>query len=191
MATSTLRHVVHTGRRLALLNRHAISARRGLIVSGPDGTGRDGTGRTTAITTFGKTHQVIDRQRHAGARGRIPVIYITVPPAATPRMVAAEFARFLGLPVMTRANITDIIEAVCGIAVDARVSVVCVDEVHNISLATKAGAEVSDALKYFSERIPATFVYAGIDVGRAGFCLITSHPFPPNTEWDGVIATLE
>ncbi len=106
-------------------------------------------------------------------------------------MVAAEFARFLGLPVMTRANITDIIEAVCGIAVDARVSVVCVDEVHNISLATKAGAEVSDALKYFSERIPATFVYAGIDVGRAGFCLITSHPFPPNTEWDGVIATLE
>ena len=79
---------------------------------------------------------------------RIPVIYITVPPAATPRMVAAEFARFLGLPFTTRANITDIIEAVCGVAVDARVSVVCVDELHNISLATKAGAEVSDTLKY-------------------------------------------
>lgn len=199
VATSTLRHVVHTGRRLVLLNRHAISARRGLIVSGPAGTGK-----TTAITTFGKTHQVIDGQRHPGAGQRIPVIYITVPPAATPRMVAAEFARFLGLPVTARANITDIIEAVCGVAVDARVSVVCVDEVHNISLTSKAGAEVSDTLKYFSERIPATFIYAGIDVERAGlftgtrgrqiagrFCLITSHPFPRNAEWDGLVATLE
>ena len=110
VATSTLRRVVHTGRRLTLLNRHAISARRGLILSGPAGTGK-----TTAITQFGKTHQVIDRQRHPGADDRIPVIYITVPPAATPKMVAAEFARFLGLPVTTRANITDIIEAVCGV----------------------------------------------------------------------------
>jgi len=199
VATSTLRQVVHTGRRLTLLNRHAVSARRGLILSGAAGTGK-----TTAITQFGKTHQAIDRQRHPGVDDRIPVIYITVPPAATPRMVAAEFARFLGLPFTTRANITDIIEAVCGVAVDARVSVVCVDELHNISLATKAGAEVSDTLKYFSERIPATFVYAGIDVERGGlftgirgrqiagrFCLITTSPFPRTTEWEGLIATLE
>jgi len=81
---------------------------------------------------------------------------------------------------------------------------VCVDELHNISLATKAGAEVSDTLKYFSERIPATFVYAGIDVERGGlftgirgrqiagrFCLITTSPFPRTTEWEGLIATLE
>ena len=99
VATSTLRQVVHTGRRLTLLNRHAVSARRGLILSGAAGTGK-----TTAITQFGKTHQAIDRQRHPGVDDRIPFIYITVPPAATPRMVAAEFARFLGLPFTTRAN---------------------------------------------------------------------------------------
>ena len=29
-----------------------------------------------------------------------------------------EFARFLGLPVPARANMTDIIEAVCGVAID-------------------------------------------------------------------------
>jgi hypothetical protein len=45
IATSTLRHVVNTGRRLILLNRHTVSGRRGLIVSGPAGTGK-----TTAIT---------------------------------------------------------------------------------------------------------------------------------------------
>ncbi len=41
VATSALRQVVHTGRRLTLLNRHALSARRGLIVSGPAGTRQD------------------------------------------------------------------------------------------------------------------------------------------------------
>jgi len=198
VATSALRHVVHTGRRLILLNRHAVSARRGLIVSGVAGTGK-----TTAITQFAKTHEVIDRQRHSSAE-RITVVYVTVPPAATPRMLAVEFARFLGLPMTTRANITDVIEAVCGVSCDAQVALVLVDEIHNLQLSTRNGAEVSDTLKYFSERIPATFVYAGVDVDRAGlfsgtrgqqiagrFTLITTSPFPYAAEWQGVVATLE
>jgi len=32
------------------------------------------------------------------------------------------------------------------------VELVCVDELHNLNLATRAGAEVSDQLKYFAER---------------------------------------
>jgi Bacterial TniB protein len=199
VATSTLRQVVHTGRRLTLLNRHAISGRRGLVLSGAAGTGK-----TTAVTQFGKTHEAIDRLRHPGVNDRIPVVYVTVPPAATPRMLAVEFARFLGLPLLARANITDVIEAVCGVAIDARVSLVCVDEIHNLQLATRNGAEVSDTLKYFSERIPATFVYAGIDVEREGlfagtrgrqiagrFTLISTLAFPFADEWQGLIATID
>jgi hypothetical protein len=85
-----------------------------------------------------------------------------------------------------------------------RVSVVCVDEIHNLQLATRSGAEVSDTLKYFSERIPATFVYAGIDVEREGlfsgtrgsqiagrFTFIPTLPFPLAAEWQGLVATLE
>ncbi|WP_081982104.1 TniB family NTP-binding protein [Streptacidiphilus albus] len=198
-ATSTLRQVVLTGRRLILLNRHAISARRGLILSGPAGTGK-----TTALTQFGKTIEAIDQRRHPGVAGRIPVVYVTVPPAATSRVVAVEFARFLGLPVTARANITDVIEAVCGVLIDASVTAVCVDELHNFSLATRNGAEVSDTLKYFSERIPATFVYAGIDLEANGlfngtrgrqiagrFGMIETVPFPHTDEWTGLVATLE
>ncbi|MQY15118.1 hypothetical protein SRB5_52960 [Streptomyces sp. RB5] len=134
-------------------------------VRGPDPAG---TGKTTAITQLGLAHELLDRARHPGVSDHIPVVYITVPPAATARMVAVEFARFLGLPVRTRMNITDILDSVCGVLTDTRVGLVLVDELHNISIATRSGAEVADTLKYFSERIPATFVYAGINVESEG-----------------------
>ena len=124
VGTLALRQVVTAGLRLTLLNRHAISARRGLILSGAAGTGK-----TTAITQLGKTHEATDRARHPGQE-RIPVIYVTVPPAATPRMLAMEFARFLGLPILARANMTDIIEAVCGVAIDTSASMILVDPQH-------------------------------------------------------------
>ena len=119
-------------------------------------------------------------------------------------MIAAEFARFLGLPLTRRANITDIIEAVCGVCTDTKTSVICVDEIHNLNIATRAGAEASDTLKYFSERIPATFVFAGINVERAGllsgargeqiagrFSMVRTGPFACDEQWATLIAALE
>ncbi|WP_254406852.1 hypothetical protein [Streptomyces sp. GMY02] len=61
-------------------------------------------------------------------------------------MIAAEFARFLGLPVRRSSNITDLIEAVVGVCTDARTGLVLVDELHNISLsASKAPYRPSHA----------------------------------------------
>ncbi|GAA2126823.1 ATP-binding protein [Kitasatospora saccharophila] len=199
VATSTVRNTVTCGRRLIILNRGAVSARRGLIVSGPANTGK-----TIALTQLGLAHELHDRRRHPGQDSRIPVIYITVPPAATPRMIAAEFARFLGLPVLRRANITDLTEAVVGVCTKARTGLILVDEIHNISLTTRHGADVSDTLKYFSERIPATFAYAGIDIeggdllsGTRGdqiaarFTSTATHAFPYNAEWKALVAQME
>ncbi|MET7361969.1 TniB family NTP-binding protein [Streptomyces sp. NPDC005562] len=199
VSTSFVEKTRICGRRLVLLNRHAISARRGLMVSG-----LPGTGKTSAIAQLGRAHELLDRARHPKVGDRIPVLYVTVPPAATARMVAAEFARFLGLPVRPRSNMTDIIEAVVSVCTDTRTGLVVVDEIHNISQRTQAGAEVSDTLKYFSERIPATFVYAGIGletsellVGTRGaqiagrFTLVPTGPFPYGDEWKGLIATME
>jgi AAA domain len=197
--TPAIREVVNTGRRLSYLNKTAHYGRCGLIVSGPARTGK-----TTAITQLGKTIEVIHRRRHPRSGSDIPVVYITVPPAATPKMIAAEFARFLGLPLSRRANITDIIEAVCGVCTDTKTSVICVDEIHNLNIATRAGAEASDTLKYFSERIPATFVFAGISVERAGllsgargeqiagrFTMVRTGPFGCDEQWATLIAALE
>jgi hypothetical protein len=135
--TPTIQEVTGTVRRLILLNRRQISARRGLIVTGPAATGK-----TTAITQLGRAHELSVRQQHPGDHGRIPVLYVTVPPAATPKMLAVEFARFLGLPITRRSNITDVTNMVCEALCDVGCDLVLVDEIHNISLPTRAGAEV-------------------------------------------------
>ena len=159
--TPVIGRIVTQGGNLIRMNRLAHYGRSGLMVSGPARTGK-----TTAVTQLGKTVEVTHRHRNPHSRDDIPVIYITVPPAATGKMIATELARFLGLPVPRRANITDVIESVCGICLDTRVTMIIVDELHNLDMTTRAGAEASDTLKYFSERLPSTFVYSGIGLDR-------------------------
>ncbi len=202
--TPTIQKVISTARLLVQLNRQQVSARRGLIVSGASGTGK-----TTALTQLGRTHERHTRKRHPRDHHRLPVLYVTVPPAATARMLAVEFARFLGLHFTARSNITDIVDAVCHTAARTNVEVVLVDELHNLNLATRTGAEVSDQLKYFAERLPATFVYAGIDVEAAGlfagtrgrqiagrFTVIPAGAFAYGTseqreQWRSLVATMD
>ncbi|WP_326657201.1 hypothetical protein [Streptomyces sp. NBC_00385] len=89
------------------------------------------------------------------------------------------------------------------------VDLVLVDELHNLNLGSRAGAEASDQLKYFAERLPATFAYAGIDVESQGlfagtrgrqiagrFVVIPAAPFSHATNadkdaWRGLVSTLE
>jgi hypothetical protein len=199
VTTSTIRQILHQGRLLCLLNQREIGARRGLIVAGPAATGK-----TTAVKQLGRTHELRIRQHYPDA-DRIPFVYVTAPPKGSPRKLAMEFARFLGLPpVRSRHNVTDITEAVCQVLIDARTDLVIVDEIHNLNLATSAGEDLSDHLKYFTEHLPATFVYAGIDVERAGLFtgtrgrqiagragLVRTGPFPYQQEWKGLVATME
>ena len=72
-------------------------------------------------------------------------------------MLAMEFARFLGLPLSPAGQHHR--HRRCGLRHPPPTpgpSLVCVDEIHNLNLATRAGADVSDQLKYFAERLPAT-----------------------------------
>ncbi|GGQ96716.1 TniB family NTP-binding protein [Streptomyces griseorubens] len=147
-------------RRLLLLNRgQQGGARRGLIISGPATTGK-----TTAMQQLGRTVHLADRRRHPTQDGRLPVMFITVPPSSTPKMLISEFARFLGLPIPQRMNQVQITNAVCTLLCEMNTQLVLVDDVHLMDTRSRAGAETSDQLKYLGERIPATFVYSGIDV---------------------------
>ncbi|MFF9667048.1 TniB family NTP-binding protein [Streptomyces althioticus] len=147
-------------RRLMLLNRRQQgTARRGLIISGPPTTGK-----TTTLLEMGRSFELADRARHPGRSDRLPVVFIAVPPASTPKMLVSEFARFLGITIAGRMNQAQITDAVCHQLCELATQLVLVDDVHLLDTRTRAGAETSDQMKHLGERIPATFVYAGVEV---------------------------
>src|ERR1035437_3651907 len=78
--TPTIQKGITPSRLLTQLTPRRVPARRGVIISGASGTGK-----TTALTQLGRTHERHTHKRHPQDRHRLPVLYVTVPPAATAR----------------------------------------------------------------------------------------------------------
>ncbi|MFB7651503.1 MULTISPECIES: hypothetical protein [unclassified Streptomyces] len=96
--TPTIRKVISTARLLIQLNRHQVSARRGVILSGAFGTGK-----TTALTQLGRAHEMATRKRHPHDRSRLPVVYVTVPPAVGVRAKVPSRVRMMNVPSLPAA----------------------------------------------------------------------------------------
>ncbi|MEU3829798.1 TniB family NTP-binding protein [Streptomyces sp. NPDC029080] len=195
-------------RTLMILGRHqTITARPSLIVTGPAAVGK-----TTALLNVGRTCHLAHTRKNPPSPGMahpaVPVAYVLVPPGATAKTLTTEFARYLGIPTTTRMTQAQITDAVCHTYNTAGVHLVLIDEIHRLNPRTTTGAQAADLLKDLTERIHATFVYAGIDVtttplfsgvrgaqlaGRA--TLITCGPLParhgPARPFTDVITDLE
>ena len=151
-------------RTLMILGRHQqATARPSLIVTGPAAAGK-----TTALLHVGRAcHLAHTRKNPAPPRSAhtaLPVAYVLVPPGATAKTLITEFARYLGIPTTTRMTQTQITDAVCHTYTAAGVQLVLIDEIHRLNPRTTTGAQTADLLKDITERLPATFVYAGINV---------------------------
>jgi Bacterial TniB protein. len=139
------------------------TARPALILTGPATTGK-----TTAMLQVGRTCHLAHTRRAVPGDDSVPVAYVLVPPGATAKTLAGEFARYLGIPVTTRMTTAQITTSVCHTYTAAGIKLVLIDEIHRLNPRTSSGAEAADWLKDLTERIAATFVYAGIDVTASG-----------------------
>ncbi|WP_437032941.1 TniB family NTP-binding protein [Streptomyces sp. enrichment culture] len=151
-------------RTLMILGRHQhTTARPSLIVTGPAAAGK-----TTALLNVGRACHLAHLRKSpvppGSAHAAAPVAYVLVPPGATAKTLITEFARYLGIPVTTRMTQTQITDAVCHTYTAAGVQLVLIDEIHRLNPRTTTGAQTADLLKDLTERLPATFVYAGINV---------------------------
>ncbi|WP_406737181.1 TniB family NTP-binding protein [Streptomyces sp. NBC_00853] len=109
--TPTVDTLAASVRTLMVLGRYQqTTARSSLIVTGPAAAGK-----TTALLHVGRTchlaHTRTTAPPHKPTDAQVPVAYVLVPPGATGKMLAAEFARYLGIPVSSR--MTQITESVC------------------------------------------------------------------------------
>lgn len=201
--------------RLAVARNRAksVASRRGIAISGAAGAGK-----TTAVLALGAIHERGERKRRRQhpdrpyeASNLAPVVYATVPPGATPKMLMRSFAHWLGLAptIPARADAQQITEQIVAVLKDLGTSMVIVDEVHNLRTNRSAGAEAATALKMFSDRLPAVFLYAGIDLlasdlfagdmGRqikARMCVYDMAPYPHSTaaqrdEWRSLLLAVE
>jgi Bacterial TniB protein len=147
-------------RTLMAVGRHQqATARPGLILTGPPTTGK-----TTTLLQVGRTCHLAETARTGPLCDHVPVAYLLVPPGASAKTLALEFARYLGVPVSARMTLAQITAAVCHTYQQAGVRLVLIDEIHRLNPQTTNGASAADFLKDLTEKIPATFVYAGIDV---------------------------
>ncbi|NYE39003.1 ATP-binding protein [Streptomyces fulvorobeus] len=151
-------------RTLMILGRHQqTTARPSLIVTGPAAAGKP-----TALLNVGRTCHLAHTRKNppppGSAHTAVPVAYVLVPPGATAKTLITEFARYLGIPITARMTQTQITEAVCHTYTQAGIQLVMIDEIHRLNPRTTTGAQTADLLKDLSERLPATFVYAGINV---------------------------
>ncbi|MGW2354563.1 TniB family NTP-binding protein [Actinacidiphila glaucinigra] len=151
-------------RTLMTLGRHQqATARPSLIVTGPAAAGK-----TTALLHVGRACHLAHTRKTPNPPGpahtAVPIAYVLVPPGATAKALITEFARYLGIPVTTRMTQTQITDAVCHTYQTAGIQLVLIDEIHRLNPRTTTGAQTADLLKDLTERLPATFVYAGINV---------------------------
>ncbi|KUN01294.1 ATP-binding protein [Streptomyces canus] len=151
-------------RTLMILGRHQqATARPSLIVTGPAAAGK-----TTALLHVGRACHLAHTRKNPSPPGSahtaVPVAYVLVPPGASAKTLIAEFARYLGIPTTTRMTQTQITDAVCHTYTAAGIQLVLIDEIHRLNPRTTTGAQAADLIKDLTERLCATFVYAGINL---------------------------
>ena len=201
--TPVIRKVVGTSRLLIQLNRHQVSARRGIVVSGASGTGK-----TTALSQLGRAHELAARKRHPADPRRLPLVYITVPPGRDPadgrgrvRPVLRAAGDTVGEPHRRDQRRLRHRRPHLGGPGAGR------NPQHQPRHPRRRGS-VGHA-EVLRQRLPATFVFAGLDADETGlfagprgrqiagrFTLIDSRPFDYGTAgqkdaWRSLVAAME
>lgn len=141
------------------------SGHHGVILSG-DST----LGKTTIAKSLMRyvhtqyTRQFPDYIKH----GRLPVVFVEVPVASTPKLLMKNFADFLGLTVRSSESARDIQSRVVQMLKQAGTQLIVIDELHNLLGSRDGNTQTVDALKSLHNDLPATFLYAGIDIAQNG-----------------------
>lgn len=157
-----------------LVNQSApAGAKRGIAIDGPPTAGK-----STLVKMFARDYELAIRAKHPqlfldqGGDDYIPVVYLSVPSGATPKMLSASLAEYLALPISRSArgggNLNAITTVVLRALERCKASLVIIDDVHFLDCSQKDGKLSNDHLKNLANLCSASFVFAGVDIEVQG-----------------------
>lgn len=154
---------------LAADNLHSPpGARSGAII---DGAGT--LGKTTIILQLGRKYELTMQKLFQRIESDhviedfIPVVYAYVPSSTTTKKMLTSLVEFFGIPVGKRDTEAEIMRRLIETVRACKTSLIILDDIHNLHAGNKSAASVNDLLKELMDKIPATFVYAGINTERS------------------------
>lgn len=173
-------------------------------------SGAQRLGKSTAALHLGKLHEITERKK-TGRAGTdfAPTLYLSTPPGATPKTLMSAFAAALNLPVHVRDTTETITAQVVDVLASLSTSLIIVDEVQNLRTRAQSGLDAASALKAFMDRVPALFLFVGVDLPDSDLFAgpmsaqmqgrVTMHYLKPMSrgtqedrdEWDSLIDLLE
>jgi len=166
--------IVDAAIELASNNYRAIpGVRPGLVVEGL-GT----MGKTTTLQEIGKRYELQVRRQfglelkdEAGLNMFLPVGYISLPGTVTNKSFDLECIKFFGVPVAKHATEPELTAAVERAANGCGMTLVLIDDIHFLKMKNRPSQDVNNHIKSLASGIPATFIYAGVDLDESGLFL--------------------
>lgn len=215
--SAVMKKVHDTLLRLAFDNLSAPpGARQGGILDGP-GT----LGKTTILLHLGRIYERKLRPLFVGAADKagiakfVPVVYVSVPSSTTPKKLLTSLCQFYGEPISSRDSETNLKDKLRACVTACGTSLILLDDIHNLHRGNKSAESVNDLIKELANKLPVTFVHAGINCensvllmdGKTGvderftqtqyrFTLFQIQPFTydvgqPESEWLSLLDVME
>lgn len=129
-----------------------------------------GLGKTTIANTFARDYDRSQRQRLGEltdqGHERLPVFRVGLTSRTTLRTLNRMICQFYGHPGTDRANAAQLgtFAVDCVLSCHTRIGII--DDLHFIDMSRRDGIEVSNHLKWLSNELPVTFVYAGVGLAE-------------------------
>ncbi len=93
----------------------------------------------------------------------IPVIYVCLSGATTPKQLKAGILNYMGRPVASSEREAQLDSAMSTLLYGCGTQILCLDEVHHLG-SNSTGRDVANAIKVLTETTATTFVYIGVNL---------------------------
>jgi hypothetical protein len=132
-----------------------------------------GLGKTTIATQYARGFHRAMYRRHGPVTGDghqfLPVAFVSLGSSITLKGVNQRLLQFYGHPAAMKATTDRLGSLLVDCVTSCRTRMIIIDDLHFVDFKDRHGAAVSNHLKWLSNEVPVTFVYAGVGLERRRF----------------------